>query len=245
MRINPEFPEYHHNEPRRQAELRVYHEIEASQRPGQALYGVKAARHTPEVDFVVWVENVACFAIEVKGGIYSVENGTLFRQGPNGPEQVVTPPPKAMDGTLSISNAIKDRLEGACYTISILLFPDMEENDEIRRWAQCSRPNVVFGVDDLVRCLAELEDVAKVHYPPPAYRIEQEVAVLMPEAQPEANQSARPRGLPTALHAPHVVIENLEMNLVINLYAGPGAVPFLQQATDVTEEGDADAENQD
>ena len=131
MRICPEFPEYHHNDPKRQAELRVYQEIEATQLSGQALYGVKAAKHSPEVDFVIWGEDVACFAVEVKGGIYLVENGTLFRQGPNGPEQVANPLPKAMDGTLSIRNAINDRLEGACYVISTLLFPDMEENPEI------------------------------------------------------------------------------------------------------------------
>ena len=226
MRIQPEFPEYHHNDPKRQAELRVYQEIANSQIPGQALYGVKAARHSPEVDFVVWVEDVACFAIEVKGGSYSVENGTLFRHGPNGPEQVSNPLPKAMDGTLSIRNAINDRLEGACYIISILLFPDMEEH-EIQRWAQDSRTNVMFGTDSLVRRLTELEDVATVRYRPPAYRIDQEVAVLMPEAQPEANQAVMPRDLPTALHAQHMVIQNL----TINLYASPLSAAAVQQET--------------
>ena len=224
MRIQPEFPGYHHNDPKRQAELRVYQEIANSQIPGQALYGVNAARHSPEVDFVVWVEDVACFAIEVKGGSYSVENGTLFRHGPNGPEQVSNPLPRAMDGTLSIRNAINDRLEGACYIISILLFPDMEEH-EIRRWAQDSRTNVMFGTDSLVRRLTELDDVATVRYRPPAYRIEQEVAVLMPEAQPEANQAAMPRDLPTALQAQHVEIHNL----TIYLYASPLSAAAVQQ----------------
>ena len=240
MRINPEFPEYHQNDPKRQAELRVYQEIEVTQLSGQALYGVKAARHSPEVDFAVWAEDFACFAIEVKGGSYSVENGTLFRQGPNGPEQVSNPLPRAMAGALSISNAVKSNLEGGAFVISILLFPDMEDNPEIRRWAQDSRTNVVFGVDDLVRRLTDLEDVANVRHRPSAYRIEQEIAVLMPEAQMEANQAAMPRGLPTALHAQHVVIQSL----VINLYAVPGPVPFVQQATAGAEEGDADAENQ-
>ena len=117
----------------------------------------------------------------------------------------------------------------------------MEENDEVRRWAQDSRTNVVFGVDNLIPRLTELDDVQDIRHRPSAYRIEQEVAVLMHEAQPEANQSAMPRDLPTALHAQHVVIQSL----VINLYAVPGAVPFLQQATAGTEAGDTDAENQD
>ena len=224
MRINPEFPEYHHNDPKRQAELRVYQEIEATQLSGQALYGVRAAKHSPEVDFVIWVEYVACFAIEVKGGTYLVENGTLFRQGPNGPEQVANPLHKAMDGALSISNAIKDKLQGRAFVVSVLLFPDMEDNNEVRRWAQDSRTNVVFGVDNLVQRLTEPDDVQNVRHRPSDYRIEQEASVLMSalmhEAQPEANQAALPKDLPTALHAQHVVIQSL----VINLCAGPGPV---------------------
>ena len=149
-----------------------YQEIANSQRPGQALYGVKAARHSPEVDFVVWIEDVACFAIEVKGGNFWVENGTLFRQGPIGPEQVANPLRKAMDGALSISNSIKDRLPGGAFVISVLLFPDMEVEDDIRRWAQDSRTNVMFGITDLVRRLTELEDVQHIRHPPlgPPYR---------------------------------------------------------------------------
>ena len=195
MRIQPEFPEYRQEDPLRGAELRVYQEIVNAQQPGQALYEVKASRHSPEVDFAIWIEDVACFAIEVKGGSYWVENGTLFRQGPNGPEQVANPLRKAMDGALSISNSIKDRLPGGAFVISVLLFPDMEVEDDIRRWAQDSRTNVMFGVTGLVRRLTELDDVATVRYRPPAYRIEQEVAVLMPEAQPEANQAGPAQGL--------------------------------------------------
>ena len=94
------------------------------------------------MDFVVWVEDAACFAIEAKGGTYLVGNGTLFRQGLNGTEQVANSLRKALDGALSISNAIKNKLQGGAFVISVLLFPDMEENDEIKRWAQGSRPNV-------------------------------------------------------------------------------------------------------
>ena len=234
MRIQPEFPEYHHNDPKRQAELRVYQEIANSQRPGQALYGVKAARHSPEVDFVVWIEDVACFAIEAKGGNFWVENGTLFRQGPNGPEQVANPLRKAMDGALSISNAIKDRLPGGAFVISVLLFPDLEVEDDIRRWAQDSRTNVMFGITDLVRRLTELEDVQHIRIRPSAHLIEQEVAVLMPEARQEVNPAAPPKDLPTALQAQHVEIHNL----VINLYATLSPVVDPLRGPETHDEGD-------
>ena len=231
MRIQPEFPEYHHNDPKRQAELRVYQEIANSQRPGQALHGVNAARHSPEVDFVVWVEDVACFAIEAKGGNFWVENGTLFRQGP---EQVPNPLRKAMDGALSISNSIKDRLPGGAFVISVLLFPDMEVEDDIRRWAQDSRTNVMFGVTDLVRRLTEMDDVQDIRHRPTAYRIEQEVAVLMPEARPEVNLAAPPKDLPTALQSQHVEIHNL----VIYLYATLSPVVDPLRGPETHDEGD-------
>ena len=234
MRIQPEFPEYRQEDPLRQAELRVYREIVNAQQPGQALYEVKASRHSPEVDFAVWVQDVACFAIEVKGGTYWLENGTLFRQGHIGPEQVANPLRKAMDGALSISNSIKDRLPGGAFVISVLLFPDLEVEDDIRRWAQDSRTNVMFGPDSLVRRLTELEDVATVRHRPPAYRIEQEVAVLMPEARPEANQAVMPRDLPTALHAQHVEIHTL----VINLYATLSPVVDLLRGPETHDEDD-------
>ena len=67
------------------------------------------------------------------------------------------------------------------------------------------------------------------------------MSALMHEAQPEANQAALPKDLPTALHAQHVVIQSL----VINLYAAPGPGPFVQQAPAGADEGEADAENQD
>ena len=85
LRIQPEFPDYRYQDPKRQAELRVYQEIARSQIPGQALYEVNTTRHTPQVDIVVWVEGVACFAISVKGGTYSVDNGTIFLHTPEGP----------------------------------------------------------------------------------------------------------------------------------------------------------------
>ena len=234
MRIQPEFPEYHHNDPKRQAELRVYQEIANSQRPGQALYGVKAARHSPEVDFVVWIEDVACFAIEVKGGNFWVENGTLFRQGPIGPEQVANPLRKAMDGALSISNSIKDRLPGGAF---VNLRPTLPRHGSGGRYPALG-PGLPYQRHVrrhcLVRRLTELEDVQHIRIRPSAHLIEQEVAVLMPEARPEANPPAPPKDLPTALRAQHVEIHNL----VINLYATLSPVVDLLRGPETHDEDD-------
>ena len=126
MRIQPEFPDYRYQDPKRQAELRVYQEIASSQIPGQALYEVNTTRHTPQVDIVVCVEGVACFAISVKGGTYSVDNGTIFLHTPEGPILAKNTLQQALDGVLSVRNALNSHLKRAFFVIAVLLLPDME-----------------------------------------------------------------------------------------------------------------------
>ena len=190
-----------------------------------SLARVNASHNSPEVDFVVWVGEVACFALNVKGGAYWIENGTLFRQGPNGPEQVTNPLPRAMDGALSIRNAIAPQLDSRCFVIPVLLFTDTEEDPELQRWAQDAPTNVMFGVDDLIQRLTQLQDVQTVRQRPSAHRIDQEAAALTPGMRPENNQANPPGALPIALHAKHVEIHNL----VVNLYVAPGPIPFVRQ----------------
>ena len=138
LRIQQEFPDYRYQDPKRAAELRVYQEIAGSQIPGEALYEVNATRHTPQVDFLVWVKDVACFAVSVKGGTYSVDNGTLFLRTPEGLVPAKNILQQALDGALSVRNALNNHLNRAFFVIAVLLFPDMEPDPEIERWANTS-----------------------------------------------------------------------------------------------------------
>ena len=225
MRISPEFPDYRYKDELRQSELHVYEEIETSPHPGQALYEVSATADTPQVDFVVWVQDVACFAIEVKGGAHNVQNGTLFRHTPEGRKQVPNPLRRALDGALSVRNAIASQLRSNCFVISVLLFPDMEPDAEIETWADTSRTVVMFGVDNLVERLVQLDEVRTVHQPPTAQRIDQEAAVFTQERVTEINRVSRFQGLPTALQAQHVEIHSL----TINLFGCPPLEPSVHQ----------------
>ena len=51
MIVTPEFPEHRLQDPRRQAEWRVYQEIAGSQAPGRALYEMRAGLYVPQLDF--------------------------------------------------------------------------------------------------------------------------------------------------------------------------------------------------
>ena len=232
MEIIPPFPAHRLDNPRRRAEYRVYQEIAQSEVPGLAIYEAHASRHSPEVDFLVWLEDVGCFNIEVKGGIYVVENGILFRRTNGDLEQVVNPIAKVRDAAFSVRDAVRNRLPGACYVIPVLLFPDMEESSEIQDWADGEMPNVVFGVDRLPERLAELEEVNTVRRPPSAQRIELEANIFRPVGQGEVDAEPAPglpaQEAPTALHAQQVTIHNL----VINLCVTPAQVPLVQDVLD-------------
>ena len=239
MRIQPEFPEYRYQDPLRQAELSVYLAIANSPVPGQALYEVKTTSHTPQVDFVVYLEGVACFAIQVKGGIYTMENGTLFLHTPDGPKAVPNLLRKTMDGALSIRNAITAQLDADCFVISVLLFPDMAPNPDLIRWADTSRTNVMFGLADLVNRLAQLDDVRAVRFRPTARRIAQEVAILLPD-QVETRPAALPEGVPAAPTAHQVVIHVANLYLYTTQLPDLGALHAIAAADAATDAGGQD-----
>ena len=117
----------------------------------------------------------------------------------------------------------------------------MEPDAEVEAWAEASHTNVLFGLDNLVQRLAQLDDVRSVHRPPTAQRIQQEIAVFLNDAPPIAEQAANPQDCPTALHAQQVTIHHL----VVNLFASPGQLPLDRDTMpiDATDSGAAMADN--
>ena len=66
MNMQPQFPPHRRsNDPKCTSEAMVYDQLARSGHPGQALYELEAAS---ELDFCVWLEDRACFDLEVKGG---------------------------------------------------------------------------------------------------------------------------------------------------------------------------------
>ena len=67
MEIRPTFPQHRLHDPKRQAELAVYRDLEASALPGVALYGPRPGPNGREMDFAVWLKGIARVVLEVKG----------------------------------------------------------------------------------------------------------------------------------------------------------------------------------
>ena len=77
MKIQPEFPLCRVEDPMRRAEQTIYRILEESEAPGRALYEARILPHGRQIDFPVWIEGVARYALEAKGGRYIIdpENG--------------------------------------------------------------------------------------------------------------------------------------------------------------------------
>ena len=60
----------------RRAEQTIYRILEESEAPGRALYEARILPHGRQIDFPVWIEGVARYAIEAKGGRYIIDPAT-------------------------------------------------------------------------------------------------------------------------------------------------------------------------
>ena len=221
MRILNEFPGHRRADPKRRAELQVYDQLAGSGAPGAAIYEIRAHRDAPEVDFPVWIEDVARFGMQVKGGRYTIEGGRWFLHTNGEREPMQDPVKLAWDAAMSIRAALWTRGRYKAYMVAVLVFPDMPEPDpQIRERADNCRVNVLWGCDNLVERLMEFHDVGGIYSPPTARYIEEEVAVLTPglaEDLPRAAAEGPPAADPPAIGmtARQVVIQHAG---VVNVY---------------------------
>ena len=117
------------NDPRRQAERRVYEELLNCGLPGLFIYEWKRDKSTAEVDFVAWIEGVGLFAIQAKGGRYRYqpeENEWGLREDGDW-EKVTSPIRQTWSGTEGLLKSLPRRRGHRTFVLPILLFPDMTE----------------------------------------------------------------------------------------------------------------------
>ena len=136
MRMHPTpFPETRQNNAKHQAELLVYQTLSRSAAPGLALYGFHPDRNAPESDFLLWLEGVAHFNIEVKGSEYTLENGMWRLHSCHGSEKVSSPLTQAWDSAVSVRSAVRSKLGRRIFVYSVLLFTDMDGDPAIQEAA--------------------------------------------------------------------------------------------------------------
>ena len=180
MIVTPEFPEHRLQDPRRQAEWRVYQEIAGSQAPGRALYEMRAGLHAPQLDFGIWLQDVAHYGLQVKGGETATEGGEWRLHSANGPETIPSPIAQTFDAAIAIRDIIKAQLHRKVFIFPVLCFPDMAPDPIIEARAAEGHVTVLWGGDDLIGRMKELAKTQTIHRPPTAERIAQEVELIQP-----------------------------------------------------------------
>ncbi len=193
MKVTPEFPAHRRKDPTRQAERRVYNELVNSPRPGYALYEVRAISRAPEIDFAVWIQGVACYGIQVKGGQNTKDGPSWLLHTVDGTEEVSCPIQQTWDAALAIKTAVKRGTGRRTYVIPVLLFPDMLPDREIQHFVESDgRVNLLWGEEDLITRLIALPETDKVYNPPDAGQVVAEVAAVRPALDFDAADAAEP-----------------------------------------------------
>ena len=223
MKTNPAFPPSRLTDPMRRAEREIYEAVEASGIPGRALYEVKVDKNSRQVDLMVWVEGIAVFVVQIKGGIYVLDRGELWLVTHHGRELKEGLLANIWDDTMTIQKLLKRSLHRGTYLVPVMALPNMEEDEAIRDMAARRSVQILFGMADWVKRLIELAEGPKpIKYPPTRASIEAEVMAIMPELAPAATPVS-----------PQVVIQNVES---LHIHVGPEALETLG-IPDLTVEG--------
>ena len=162
---------------------------------------------SPEIDFVIILEGVAHFDVQVKGGRWRIEDGHFQLHTAEGWVNKTSPSAQAADSAYDVRNAVMAATSRTIFVVPILHFPDMEPDPDLLNWRGNGATIVLFGkdtpiVDRLLECAQG--DGVEIFHPPTASDIAQELPVLMPSAgqrdqDPELEPLAtvdRPQGVP-------------------------------------------------
>ena len=168
----------------RQAERRIFQELDRCGVPGFARYEWQRKRSSGQslqLDFALWMQEIGRFGLQVKGGHYNLTNGEWHRRkGRRGPYVRVDKCPLAItaDATMSLLNEVAETLGRPSYFIPVLVFPDMEPDAAISKWAERSNVHLVWRTDPLLSRLVEIAREVHVRRPPEASDIRREVEIV-------------------------------------------------------------------
>ena len=221
MLVLPEFPENRRSDPKRQGELRIYNQLAKSDVPGLAVYGAKANSSAPEIDFALWLQKEARCGIEVKAGRYTYEDGRWLLHSINGPEAVDSPVLQARDSAMSFRDAVKEALGRKVFVCAVLIFTDMDPDQDIIQQAARHKVHPIFGTGELEDRLLAIAGSQEIFMPPTGSHIQEEAELFIPgvryPVRTEVRRTER-RAAPSAdmdILARHVVIQSAG---VVNIY---------------------------
>lgn len=215
MQIQPKFPPSRLDVPTRRAEREIYEAVEASARPGRALYEVKVTRNAKQVDLLLWAEAIATFGVQLKGGNYCIRDGELHLVTDQGPVPKFGLVGTVWDSVMAVPRFIEKTLGRGMYIVPVLALPDMEQDEDLLDLAARRQVDVIFGKSDWVNRLVNLASHHPIRHRPTEETIDAEVHAIMPELAPATSNSAPQQ----------VVIHHVDN---LHLHVGPEGVQNLE-----------------
>ena len=224
MQMQPsEFPQERRNDPKRRAEAIVFHILLACLYAGHTIYEWGAPGRPHRTDFAVWLANAARFAIEVKGGQYSLDGDQWYLHTRDGRQATASPLRQADDAALDMRNEIHRNTGYKVFIIPVVVFCDMEPDPVIEEYAQRTNVKVIWGAEHL---LTDLETAARrvgIDHPPTDKHIRNEVQAVTGGAdtaegarsgKPHSEADAAPAVEQMELHGCTITIHNVERLIV-------------------------------
>ena len=251
--IPDQFDQDRRQDPKRAAEARVYDALQNLDHGGCGIYEFRYRRGGREVDVALWLDGLARFAVQVKGGQYDMdETGQWHLVRSDGRRDTVGSPLSAtVDACMEMRNAVREATGFQTFVVGVLVFPDMLRNESMERAAlNHKHVHIVWGLDDLsqdLRRIATREETI-THPPEPdhsrneweaANRIQyrQDGAPREAAAAKESPATDPASDLPLGLEAATITIQHVDTLIIQRCPLHPetdpaGALPLgLESAT--------------
>ena len=170
IQFTPEkFPDERRSDPKRRAEAEVFDALTRMRRSGYGIYEMRWRPGGRQVDYAVWLDGLGRFAIQVKGGVYRLdENGNWRLRTYTGEwEPRPSPAQETVDGRLEMHDAISAAVSFYNFVGGALIFPDMERDQDMERLAyNRDGVGIIWGLDHLEQDLERIAETVDFRRPP-------------------------------------------------------------------------------
>ena len=220
------------NQPLTRTEMEACRQFKASQMNGHVLFHPRVASGDPMPDCLVFVEKTWRFGVMFLTGVYSVEDGQWYHRENDGdapaPLGDYDPLEEAWQRAMAAKAELRKKLDIGAFFIPVVVFADMEPDDDIMDEFQGRGARLLGGRDDLPQRMLQLPTADDLHPRLNGRFIAQEMAVLNcgpAPAEPAAEQLSL--GLPDA--GPLVLqrVDTVNIHVTVVAPAGDDEPPLM------------------
>lgn len=218
--INALFDPDDNQRPLTLAELEALAQFEACDQPGQVLFRPRVSSGKPTPDCLVFLEKICRFGLMFLTCQYSTQGGNWYRResAEDVPAEVVNPLEEAWQRAMAAKTELRKELDIGAFFIPVVVFVDMEPDDDILNALRRRKVRVLWGIENLIERMIDRPDQDDLHPRLNSRFIEKEIEVLSPQAlQAEPREEQMTLDFPDAgsLVMQHVETVNVHIAIVV------------------------------